>query len=649
MNRVFLFARGVSIAAFSVFVTACGGDGGSPNLGPVPRVTRIDVTPQAADVDVSGTQQYTAVAFDAQGQAVSGATFSWRTSSSAVASISSTGLSTGVAPGNATITAAVGDVTGSASIRVILQTGPIARVEILPNPATVFVSATIPLTATAYDAQGRPIDGTPFTYTSSNTAIATVNSTGVVTGVSAGTASITARTGTLSASAAVTVHTNSSLNVIDVIPSVQHQTITGWEGHVEAGQVECNPTAFAIYRDPLLDRVVNELGINRVRLEFRSGMENPVDYFAQFRAGQATYEQWRVTWFNPVNDNADPNVANPAGFQWAWFDHHIEQIVNPLRQRLQARGEQLFVNLTFVDFFQQGVTKSYQIMHTPAEYAELALVTFQHIRNKYGWVPDALEIALEPENQSYYGIDLGRAIVATVNRLAAAGFHPQIIAPSTASMANAATFYDAMIAVPGAAGLIDELAYHRYIAVSSGALQAIVTRATRDGLRTSMLEHIGSGIDDLWTDITVGNVSAWQQFAIAFCGNRDNPDNQGVYFQINQTTPSQPKINITNHSKLLRQVFLFVRAGAVRIGATSTNSNQQDAIAFRNSNGRYVVIVRAKTAANFTVRGLPAGTYGLKYATSTAWDVNMPDATIGSGAGLQVAMPSAGYLTIYQR
>ena len=649
MNRAFIIARRISVTAFSVGVATCGGDGGSQNFGPASRVTRIDVTPQAADVDVTGTQQYTALAFDAQGQPVSGRTFSWSTSSSAVASISATGLATGVAPGNATITAKTDGASGSASVRVILQTGPIARIEILPNPATVFVSATIPLAARAYDAQGRPIDGTPFTYSSGNTGIATVNTFGVVSGVSAGTASITARTGSHSVSAVVTVHTDASLNVIDVIPVVRHQTITGWEGHVEAGQLECNPTAFATYRDPLLDRVVSELGLSRVRLEFRSGMENPTDFFAQYQAGQITHDTWRATWFSPVNDNSDPNVANPAGFKWAWFDHNIDQVVNPLRQRLQARGEQLFVNLTFVDFWLQGATKSFQVMKSPTEYAELALMTFQHIRDKYGWVPDALEIALEPENQKYDGVDLGRAIVATVNRLSAAGFHPQIIAPSTTSMANAATYYDAMMAVPGVPGLIDELSYHRYSGVSSGTLQAIASRAARDGLRTSMLEHIGSGADDLWTDLTVGNVSAWQQFAIAFCGNRDNPDNAGVYYQINQTTPSQPKINITNHSKFLRQFFLFVRPGSVRIGATSTNSTRQDAIAFRNSNGRHVVIVRTKAAASFTVRGLPAGTYGLTYATATAWDVDRPDVTIGNGGSVQATMPSAGYLTIYQR
>src|SRR5689334_6318321 len=106
MNRASSFVRHSAFAALSICVASCGGgDGPSQNVGPVPRVTRIEVTPQTADVDVTGTQQYTALAFDTQGQSVSGRTFSWSTSSSAVASISSTGLATGVAPGNGTITA----------------------------------------------------------------------------------------------------------------------------------------------------------------------------------------------------------------------------------------------------------------------------------------------------------------------------------------------------------------------------------------------------------------------------------------------------------------------------------------------------------------------------------------------------------------
>jgi hypothetical protein len=166
-----------------------------------------------------------------------------------------------------------------------------------------------------------------------------------------------------------------------------------------------------------------------------------------------------------------------------------------------------------------------------------------------------------------------------------------------------------------------------------------------------MLEHIGSGFDDLYKDLTVANVSAWEQFTLAFCGNRDNPDNNGVYYQINQTNPSSPKVNITNHAKLLRQVFAYVRAGAVRIGATSGNAATLLPLAFRNTNGRQVVVVRAMAGASFSVRGLPAGRYGINYSTTAGneWNISLADQTIGGGGTIQAAIPRDGVITIYGR
>ena len=41
------------------------------------------------------------------------------------------------------------------------------------------------------------------------------------------------------------------------------------------------------HRDEIFARLVNELGINRVRIELKSGAENPVDYWALFRDGRS--------------------------------------------------------------------------------------------------------------------------------------------------------------------------------------------------------------------------------------------------------------------------------------------------------------------------------------------------------------------------
>ena len=39
-------------------------------------------------------------------------------------------------------------------------------------------------------------------------------------------------------------------------------------------------------RDLILDRLVNELGINRIRIEIKSRAENPVDYWTLISAKQ---------------------------------------------------------------------------------------------------------------------------------------------------------------------------------------------------------------------------------------------------------------------------------------------------------------------------------------------------------------------------
>ena len=66
-------------------------------------VDSVEVTPTSATVFQGGTQQFTAAAFDAAKQPVPGVVFTWSSTDAAVASVNSSGLATGVAPGDAMI------------------------------------------------------------------------------------------------------------------------------------------------------------------------------------------------------------------------------------------------------------------------------------------------------------------------------------------------------------------------------------------------------------------------------------------------------------------------------------------------------------------------------------------------------------------
>lgn len=93
---------------------------GTTNDPPAGVVTTVLVLPPPpVTVVVGGTQQLTAVAFDAVNQPMAGVTFTWSTSAGAVATVDAAGLVAGVTVGSATITAtAPNGVSGNVSVTV---------------------------------------------------------------------------------------------------------------------------------------------------------------------------------------------------------------------------------------------------------------------------------------------------------------------------------------------------------------------------------------------------------------------------------------------------------------------------------------------------------------------------------------------------
>src|SRR5207302_2058084 len=89
---------------------------------------------------------------------------------------------------------------------------PVATVDVTPPTASIQVNQTVQLTATPKDASGNPLAGRAVTWTSGNTSTATVNTTGLVTGKAAGSATITATSEGKNGTATVTVTVTDSRN-----------------------------------------------------------------------------------------------------------------------------------------------------------------------------------------------------------------------------------------------------------------------------------------------------------------------------------------------------------------------------------------------------------------------------------------------------
>jgi hypothetical protein len=132
----------------------------------------------------------------------------WRSSDSNVATVTSTGLVTGMAGGRALIEARSAGTRWVTEVTVeSLSTGSgsVVSVSVTPSSASVAPGGTVQLAATARDANGNTVTGVTFTWSSTNTAVATVSSSGVVTGVSGGSAEVRATTSGETGSASVTV------------------------------------------------------------------------------------------------------------------------------------------------------------------------------------------------------------------------------------------------------------------------------------------------------------------------------------------------------------------------------------------------------------------------------------------------------------
>ena len=190
--------------SFSGVTVTCSG-GNTPAATVYP--TAISLTGTYSSISIGSTSQLT-VNYTPSETNVKNITFT--SSNENIATVSSTGLITGVAQGNATITATAQAASGTVSntFNVIVTPISVTGVTLDNSSTSVKVGKTITLVATV-----SPSNATnkSVTWTSSNTAIATVSSAGVVTGVAAGSATITVKTvdGNKTATCTVTVTTSS--------------------------------------------------------------------------------------------------------------------------------------------------------------------------------------------------------------------------------------------------------------------------------------------------------------------------------------------------------------------------------------------------------------------------------------------------------
>ncbi len=206
-----------TLPAALIWIAGCGG---SARTISAPLLNSISVTPADPTVAANASEQFTATGSYSNGATANlSSSVTWTSSNQSAATISASGDGTGVNAGSTTITAAINGIKDSTVLTVTAAVVTITSISVSPATQTIAPGATQQFTAIATYSDGTTSAlASGVTWTSSNTAAATVNSSGLATGVAGGTTAIKVAANGFTATAALTV-TTATITVTSVAVS----------------------------------------------------------------------------------------------------------------------------------------------------------------------------------------------------------------------------------------------------------------------------------------------------------------------------------------------------------------------------------------------------------------------------------------------
>jgi hypothetical protein len=236
------------------------------------------------------------------------------------------------------------------------------------------------------------------------------------------------------------------------------------------------------------------------------------------------------------------------------------------------------------------------IMFHPGERAQQIWSSALYMKNTFGIDINYDVIYNEPSGNVTAAV-LADDIIALAPRLQSHGLatrsqFPEAVAPLTA-------WNNFITPVQNDSELwtnVGRLSYHNY-GTADPYRSMIYNFGLPKGITTAQTEMSNPTFDDLYSDLTLGNVSYWE---VAYSGSNTLVPDSGL----TAFTPSNTYFRI-------RQVLHYVRPGAVRV-QTVSNDSMLHVLAFSN-HGSVTIIVEniSATTQNIFLSGIPSGMYGL--------------------------------------
>ena len=203
----------------------------SLTVTPPPALTSITVSPASASIQAGETQQFTAVGAYDDGSVADFTTSAAWSSNSAAASIDATGMATGLSEGAAGISASLEGVTSNIASLTVTPPPDLMSITVSPASTSVQAGETQQFTATGTYTDSSFADLTTSVVWSSGSLAASIDATGLATGVSEGTAGIWASLdGMTSDTATLTITAPPATATIVSVDSITHTTKGGKNG-----------------------------------------------------------------------------------------------------------------------------------------------------------------------------------------------------------------------------------------------------------------------------------------------------------------------------------------------------------------------------------------------------------------------------------
>ena len=423
--------------------------------------------------------------------------------------------------------------------------------------------------------------------------------------------------------------------LITLNTNVTYQTMQGWVGVLGSSLSPFQTTQ-------LINRSVNELGLTAFRLDCPfNGISATAGRSWTFRIDGTNPSRTNWAFFDKL-----PGVSYNTNSGAQSMDEAMTQWVVPLKQLVEANGDPF----TLVDnpsFYYGGSTGNLPswMQYSYGEYAEYLVSFDEYQAHHYGVAPTYNTIINEAGNNNAMTPLLEAKVIKAIGpMLQAAGLNTKIQLAEGVGPNVSATYATDTNVNSDVWKYVGTISWHDYQGTSSNKA-SVYAAAIAHGVMTVEEELSSSGngqiFNFLYDDLVNGGASLWGHYGIGGYGS-----GTGIhYFNANYDGAS---ITVWPGYYVERQVMHYVRPGAVRIAAVSSDTNIQ-AMAFLNGGRTTVILANFNTTSNniATVTNLPAGVYGVSYATAANGIAELGLQTVDSSGTLTVALLYNTVMTIY--